>query len=249
MKTWSRAVCSAALVALPLLATAGCKDVTVNQSAGRDAKYCKESECPGDSSSDASPSEGPTHTAAEDSSSDSPSETPSDGGSGSGGSGGADEGEAASAAPVSVLLSGSEVPYDMKASTDGDSGGIRTDWGAEDVTIGNQTFSSAFVARCSIACYGDDAAYFQVKLAGKYSLFDGSFGIAADSPANDKTHTLQVSISDQGTGHNLKSFTLKYGAVVPVKRLNVSHVGMLRIRFYGQLGDMHGAVGAPTVRQ
>ncbi|QKW27427.1 hypothetical protein HUT11_15890 [Streptomyces seoulensis] len=150
---------------------------------------------------------------------------------------------------VSVLLSGSEVPDGMKVSTDGDGGGEVTDWSVDDVTIGNQTFDSAFVARCSLLCSGGEQSWYDVKLARKYKWFDGSFGIAADSPANDRTHTVKVEITDRGTGRKLEAFTLKYGAVIPVKQLDVSEVGILRIRFYGWLGDMHVAVGEPTVRQ
>ncbi|MGJ5825978.1 hypothetical protein [Streptomyces ossamyceticus] len=235
---------------------AGCGD-TINQTTGRDGKVCLEdSSCPEGEATDKPRDNNP----AEEVSSSPPSESPSGEETGSQDSGtsegsGDDTGQIGDVGgeelsePISVLLSGSRVPDGMQASANGNTGGTDTDWNAEDVTIGSETFDSGFIAQCTLVCRDDEDAYFDIKLSGKYSRFDGSFGISADSDGDDKTETLTVKVINQGTNRVLRSLTLQYGKVVPLKNLDVSKVGMLRIHFFGPLGGMHGAVGEPTVRQ
>jgi len=255
VRAWKRAVCGLVFAVLPVTTVAACGN-TYNQQAGRDGKICvDDAACPGkdDSSESASAPAG-------EKTSPTPSETPSDEESGSQDlgtfDGSTDDNENSAGAgggggvePVSVLLSGSQLPDGMQQSANGDSGGISTTWDAEDVTIGSETFSSGFIVRCTLFCRKDENGYFDVKLAGKYTRFDGSFGISADSTGDDKTDTLTVKIINQGTNQTLKTLTLPYGKVIPIKNLNVSKVGMLRIHFFGPLGGMRGAVGEPTVRQ
>ncbi|WP_405861028.1 MSCRAMM family adhesin SdrC [Streptomyces sp. NBC_01515] len=261
MKYWSRAFCSAALVALPLLAVGGCKDITVNQDAGRDAKYCKESTCEGDGSSSGTsqtPSENPTEDSSTPASVDSPSdnENPSHGAdssdSANNGDGQSDSGATAQVIPETVKLSGNHIPEGMQVSADGcaqEDAAICTDWDAEDEVIGDKSFSTALYAKCVLFCENDETAYFDIKLSGHYTKLDATFGIAADSNSSDRSKTVTVSIINQGTGKTLLSHVLAYGTPFPLKGYSIKGVGVLRIQFDGPLGRMRGAVGEPVARQ
>jgi hypothetical protein len=115
--------------------------------------------------------------------------------------------------------------------------------------VGGESFSTGFLIECTIGCGENVSGWFQAKLAGKYSRFDATFGISAESPGNDRTETLAVNVIDQGTGKVLYSETLEHGRSYPVRGLDISRVGLLRISFEGALGGTHGAVGSPTVRR
>ncbi|MFF3616206.1 hypothetical protein [Streptomyces sp. NPDC002580] len=261
-----------ALVALSVLAVASCKDTTINQKADGDANACVQgSTCSGNDDSDASddPSAGSSSAPESDASAGSSGERggtdeggadsgdgPSgDGPSGDGADGGAgrEEGEAGSVegevAPVSVELSGGNLPDGVRDSADGCVMGTCTSWSSDDVVVGAKSFRTAFVIECTIACGENESGYFQMKLAGKYAKFDATFGIAADSPGTDRTETLKVNLVDQGTGKVLYSETLEYGRSYALRGFDVSKVGLLRISFDGGLGGAHGAVGAPVVRR
>ncbi|WP_406838498.1 hypothetical protein ACICHK_24065 [Streptomyces sp. AHU1] len=258
---------AAALVTLSVLAVTSCKDVTINQEAGGDAEACVQgSTCPEDDSADA-PST-PSAPSAESSSETSPPDVEKPGGGGTGGTapdrgsgsgGGADGGAGreeggtgsveGGSVPVSVELSGGNLPEGLRDSADGCVTGTCTTWNSKDVTVGGKSFGTAFVVGCTIACGENESGYFQVKLAGNYSKLDATFGIAANSPGNDKTETLRVNLVNQGTGKVLYSETLEYGRSYTLKGLDVSNVGLLRMSFDGALGRAYGAVGAPVVRR
>ncbi|MEU2053395.1 hypothetical protein [Streptomyces bungoensis] len=148
-----------------------------------------------------------------------------------------------------VELSGGNLPGGLQDSADGCDFGICATWSADNVVIGSRSFRTGFVLTCSVACGANDSGYFQMKTAGKYTRFDGTFGIAADSPGSDKTQTLELTLADQGTGKVLYSKTLEYGRTYTLKGLDISHVGLLRITFAGPLASAHGAVGAPVVHR
>ncbi|WP_326786018.1 hypothetical protein [Streptomyces sp. NBC_00151] len=253
---------ASALVTLSVLAVTSCKDTTINQKAGGDADACVQgSTCSEDDSSDVS--DAPSAESSSGTFSSSPGER---GGGGTGsavpgeesgddanGDVGQEEGGTGSvegeAVPVSVELSGGNLPDGLKDSADGCVMGICTSWNSDDVVVGGKSFGTGFVIECTIACGEGEHGYFQMKLAGKYSKLDATFGIAADSPGNDKTETLKVNLVDQGTGKVLHSETLEYGRSYALRGFDVSHVGLLRVSFDGALGGAHGAVGAPVVRR
>lgn len=266
MQAWRRAVRGPALVVLTLLALASCEDTTIHQQAEGDAKACVDGSTCHDTGEQ--PGE-PEATEAADPSGNGgghSSSQPEEGGGGLTGDGDSDGGNdegpheetgrqgstgsvVGEAVPVRVTLSGGNLPEGLKDSTDGCWMGTCTDWNAADVVLGGESFTTGFLIECTIGCGENVSGWFQVKLAGKYARFDATFGIAADSPGNDRTETLAVNVIDQGTGKILYSETLEYGKSYPVQGLDVSKVGLLRISFEGALGGTHGAVGSPTVRR
>jgi hypothetical protein len=152
-------------------------------------------------------------------------------------------------APVRVELSGGNLPDGLRDSVDGCWMGICADWSVDDMVVGEKSFGTGFVIECTIACGKNESGYFQMKSAGKYSRLDATFGIAADSPGDDKTETLKVNVTNQGTGKILYSETLEYGRSYTLSGFDISNVGVLRVSFEGALGEAHGAVGAPVVRK
>ncbi|MFG2310364.1 hypothetical protein ACGFS9_17095 [Streptomyces sp. NPDC048566] len=263
---------ASAFVVLSALAVTSCKDTTINQKAGGDAEACVQGAV---CSPDRGSADAPEDTAAAESaappdadgSADGPS-VQGDGGGDGGGEGAASGGERAGGArgdrgqdgtgtgsvqgeavPVSVALSGGNLPEGLKDSADGCVMGTCTSWNTGDVVIGGKTFDTGFLVACTIACGGSENGYFQMKLAGRYATLDATFGIAADSPGSDTTETLKVNLVDQGTGRVLYAQTLEYGRSHALRGFDVSHVGLLRISFEGALGRAHGAVGAPVVRR
>ncbi|MFF9484689.1 hypothetical protein [Streptomyces sp. NPDC014676] len=264
MRAWRRAVRGPAFLALSLLALVSCGDTTVNQQAEGDAKVCVEdSTClDGEPSEEPDPPDpGVPGGGGPDPSSSEPEE---EGGGAEGGEpGGEDTVESGEATeqgggggsvagetvPVRVNLSGGNLPDGLRDTTDGCWMGTCTDWNAADVVVGDESFSTGFIIECTIGCGENISGWFQAKLAGKYSRFDATFGISAESPGNDRTETLAVNVIDQGTGKVLYSETLEYGRSYPVRGLDVSKVGLLRISFEGALGGTHGAVGSPVVRR
>ncbi|MCT9082209.1 hypothetical protein [Streptomyces fulvoviolaceus] len=150
------------------------------------------------------------------------------------------------AVPTKVTLSGGSLPYGMKTRADGCWAENCAYWSKDDVIVGGETFSTGFLAKCAIDCGNDESAYFEVKLAGKYSRLDATFGISGESTSDDKTEALTVRIVNQSAGKQLYSQVLEYGRRYP-KNLDVSGVGLLHIIFEGPLLGTHGAVGTPVV--
>ena len=100
---------------------------------------------------------------------------------------------------------------------------------------------------CTAGCGNDESGYFELKLSGKYSLLDATFGISGESPGGDRTESLAVRIVNEGTGKQLYSRVLERGKEYPLKGLDISGVPLLHIIFEGPLGSTYGAVGAPTI--
>ncbi|WP_406007231.1 hypothetical protein OG440_14330 [Streptomyces sp. NBC_00637] len=256
-----------ALVALFVLAVTSCRDTTINQQAGGDAEACvQEAVCSDGGSPDgpdpsAADNPSPPGSGASSAGPDQGGDTTDGGSGGEGGDGSTGDGSgggagrqgatgsvAGEAVPVRVELSGGNLPDGLRDSVDGCSMGVCTDWGADDVVVGGKSFDTGFAIECTIACGENEHGFFQMKLAGKYAKLDATFGIAADSPGSDRTETLTVSVSDQGTGKVLHSEKLAYGRSYTLTGFDVARVGVLRISFEGAMGGAHGAVGSPVVR-
>ncbi|NUV58808.1 hypothetical protein [Streptomyces sp. CAI-85] len=153
------------------------------------------------------------------------------------------------AAPVRVALSGGNLPSGLQDSADGCWTGICTDWNVDDVVVGDKSFGTGFVIKCTLACGEHENGWFQMKLADRYTKLDATFGIAADSRDDDGTRALKLNVINQGTGQVLHTGTLERGRSYALTGFDISGVGMLRISFEGALGGVHGAVGAPVVRR
>lgn len=271
MRARRRAARVCAFVALCTLTAVACKDTTINQRTGGDGKVCADDSTCADagssgdkdaSSAGATPAGGDspdspgTDTDASEGGSvaggspdrgpDSGGGTGADGSTGREGSSGSVAGEAV---PVRVELSGGDLPSGLKDSTDGCWMGTCTDWSAGNVVIGDKSFPTGFDITCTIGCGATDSGYFQVRTSRKYTKFDATFGIAADSPGNDKTQTLALKVTDQGTGRVLYERALEYGRSYSLTGFDISRVALLRISFEGPLAATHGAVGTPVVRR
>ncbi|WP_327190029.1 hypothetical protein [Streptomyces xinghaiensis] len=219
--------------------TAACGGTNITLEAGRDAKVCtNNSVCTEDSkeTEEPEPTAEPFPTEIEPAE-PAPSVSPS---------GDDEEGEGI---PVSVQLSSGHLPEGLKDSPDSCSMGMCTWWNREDIVMGNDTFDTGFYVKCQLLCRDSERGIFEVKLAGKYSSLDATFGISADSTSDDKTETLKVTMTNQGTGKILYSKTLEYGKSYPIKGFDISGVGLLQITFEGPLGGTRGAVGAPVIHK
>lgn len=267
MRVWRGAARGMAAAALTALAVTACEDTTINQHAGRDAKACvdgsacAEDESTGGAAAEETSSDESVPTG-EETADDSGGATETEGADGDGDGGGATGGGSGSDSgtgsvegvtgldvPVSVDLAGGDLPAGLRNSPDGCWMGTCTDWNASDVVVGDKSFGTGFTIECTIGCGQGDSGYFEVKPAGKYARFDATFGIAADSPGNDRTATLEMELVDQGTGKVLYTRTLAYGKSYTLNGFDISGVGVLRISFKGPLGGTHGAVGSPVIRK
>ncbi|MFF9603100.1 hypothetical protein ACF1GY_12535 [Streptomyces sp. NPDC014684] len=108
-----------------------------------------------------------------------------------------------------MALSGSNVPEGLQLPPDSCVMGRCTFQSEENIPIGDATFNTGWVVKCTIGCGATEKADIDLQLGGKYRTLDATLGI--DGQSGSLAGPVAIRVIDKTNGSLLRDCTHEHG--------------------------------------